>query len=259
MLSKCLNPGPEIVAADGPFAVAAAGNDSRAVSAAASRSRRLMVAPWSFDLLHRPDGMGSGGDLGERRLEIHQEILGGLQADGEPDEVPRRGERPLRSGGVRHARRQLDETLDAAERFREFEDLRACDESGGLLLRLCQERDHPAKVAHLLCSDRVAWVSGQSGIQNLLDTRMALEKAGDRMSVVAVLTHAYGQRLDPAQHEPAVQRPGDGPARLLQEEQPLRDRGIVRRSEATNDVRVSTEVLRCRVHDDVRAELEWPL
>src|SRR6266550_6366482 len=259
MLSKCLNPGPEIVAADGPFAVAAAGNDNRAASAAASSSRRLMVAPWSFDLLHRPGGTGSGGDLGERRLEIQQEILGGLQADGEPDQVPRRGERPLRSGGVRHSRRQLDQTLDAAERFGELEDPRARDERGGLLLRLGEERDHAAEVAHLLGSDRVARMSRQSGIQNLLDTRMALEKAGERMSVVAVLAHAYGQRLDPAKHEPAVQRPRDGPERLLQEEQPLRDRGIVRGSEATNDVRVSTEVLRRRVHDDVRAELEWPL
>src|SRR5207253_5681966 len=159
MLSKCLKPGPKIVAADGPFAVAAAGNDSRAVSAASSRSRRLMVAPWSFDLLHRPDGMGSGGDLGERRLEIHQEILGGLQADREPDEVPRRGEGPLRSGGVRHSRRQLDETLDTAERFCELEDLRARHERGGLLFRLGEERDHAAEVAHLLCSDRMARMS----------------------------------------------------------------------------------------------------
>jgi hypothetical protein len=42
MLSACLRPGPEMLAVDGPFAVAAAGNDSRAASAAASKSGRLM-------------------------------------------------------------------------------------------------------------------------------------------------------------------------------------------------------------------------
>src|SRR5438876_9357675 len=103
MLSKCLNPGPKIVAADGPFAVAAAGNDNRAASAAASSSRRLMVAPWSFDLLHGPGGAGAAGDRGERRLEIQHESLGGPQADRGPGAGARRGGGAAGSRGVRHS------------------------------------------------------------------------------------------------------------------------------------------------------------
>ena len=43
------------------------------------------------------------------------------------------------------------------------------------------------------------------------------------MRVLAVLAHAHGERLDPAQHEPAVERARHGAERLLQEAQALRD------------------------------------
>jgi hypothetical protein len=42
MVSACRRPGPEIVAVEGPFAAAAAANKSSAVSAAASKTGRLI-------------------------------------------------------------------------------------------------------------------------------------------------------------------------------------------------------------------------
>src|SRR5205823_1143247 len=80
-----------------------------------------------------------------------------------------------------------------------------------------------------------------------------------RARVVAVLAHPHCERLHSAQHEPAVERAGNRAERLLQEEQPLRNRRIVRRDEAADDVRVAAEVLRRRVQNDVRAEREWAL
>src|SRR5713101_7953202 len=102
-------------------------------------------------------------------------------------------------------------------------------------------------------------MSRQSRIEDLLDARMALEKARDRMGVLTVLAHPNSKRLDAAQNEPAVQRAGNRAEGLLQEQQSLRDRRIARRGEAADDVRVSTEVLGRRVDDDVGAELERSL
>ena len=71
-----------------------------------------------------------------------------------------------------------------------------------------------------------------------------------------MLAHAHGERLQPAQHEPAVERPRHRAERLLQEVEALGDRRVVRRDEAADDVGVAAEVLRRRVDDDVGAERE---
>src|SRR5262245_1947969 len=76
------------------------------------------------------------------------------------------------------------------------------------------------------------------------------------MRVLAVLAHPHRQGLEPAQHEPAVERPRNGAERLLQEEQPLRHGRVVRGEEAADQVGVAAEVLRRRVQDDVGAERE---
>jgi hypothetical protein len=96
---------------------------------------------------------------------------------------------------------------------------------------------------------------GQSGIEHLLHAGVSFEKGGDRMCAVTVLAHTHCQRLDPAEHEPAVERSGHGAEGFLQEREPFRDGWIVRRREAANDVGVAAEILRRRMDDDVRAEL----
>ena len=61
----------------------------------------------------------------------------------------------------------------------------------------------------------------QAGVEHALDRRVPVEEGRDRARVLAVLAHADGERLDPAQHEPRVERAGHGAERLLQEAQPL--------------------------------------
>src|SRR5205823_13593279 len=127
------------------------------------------------------------------------------------------------------------------------------------LLRLDREGDHPAEVMHLPRGNRVARVSRQARVEHLLDARMPFEEARDRVRVMAVLPHPDGQRLDTAQDEPAVEWTGDRAERLLQEREPLSDRRIVRGREAADDVGMAAEVLRRRVDDDVRSQLERAL
>ncbi len=102
----------------------------------------------------------------------------------------------------------------------------------------------------------MAGMRGQAWVQHLLDARVAVEELGDRPAVLGVLLHPQRQRLDSAQHEPAVERPGNGPERLLQERQALGDGRIVGGDEAADDIGVPAEVFRRRVDDDVGAELE---
>ena len=83
-----------------------------------------------------------------------------------------------------------------------------------------------------------------------------LEEVDNGPRIRAVLLHAEGERLQPAQDEPAVERAGDGAERLLEEDEALGDRRVVRRREATDEVGVAAEVLRQRVDDDVGAERE---
>ena len=104
----------------------------------------------------------------ERRFEVGDEILGGLESHGESDQVPRRGEGRVGCRRVRHPGGMLDQALDAAERLRQLEDLRPGDERDRLLLRLDEERDHPAEVAHLLGGDRVARMGRETRVENLL-------------------------------------------------------------------------------------------
>ena len=150
----------------------------------------------------------------------------------------------------------LDQALDAAEALGERPDPRAGDEVDRLLLRLDEERDHAAEVAHLARGDLVARMVGQARVEHLDHARVLLEEGDDGARVLAVLPHPDGERLQAAEHEPRVERARHGAERLLQEAEALGDRGVVRAGEAADDVGVPAEVLRRRVHDDVGAELE---
>src|SRR5207253_10663611 len=98
-----------------------------------------------------------------------------------------------------------------------LEQLRAGDERRGFLLRLDREGDHSTEVIHLPRRDLVAGMSGQAGIEHLLDTRLPFQEARDRVRGLAVLPHPDGKRLDSAQDEPAVEWTGDRAERLLEE------------------------------------------
>ena len=150
----------------------------------------------------------------------------------------------------------LDQALDTAEALGQDPHLRAGDEVDGLLLGLDEERDHAAEVAHLARCDRVSGVVREPRVEHVGHARVILEERDHGAGVLAVLTHPDGERLEATQHEPGIERAGDGAERLLQEPEPFRDRGVVRGDESADHVGVAAEVLRRRVDDDVRAELE---
>ena len=136
--------------------------------------------------------------------------------------------------GVRHARRHLDEALDAAERLGELEELRARDERLRLLRRLGEERDHAAEVAHLPRGDRMPGMRRQPRVEHVLDAGWRSSQTATAHRVLAVLPHAQRERLHAAQDEPAVERARHGAERLLQEVEALRDGRVVRRGEAAD-------------------------
>ena len=102
-------------------------------------------------------------------------------------------------------------------------------------------------------------VALEARVEDALDARMRLEEVDHRAGVLAVPTHPDGECLHPTQDEPRVERARDRAERLLEEVEALGDRRVVRRQEAADHVRVSAQVLRRRVQDDVGAELERPL
>src|SRR6266508_6376761 len=225
-------PGPVIDAADGPLASAAAGR-ARATIATSSRrfigsslrrwrrnyTARRWEVPWPV--------LRVRGRANECGLEVGDQVVGRLDPDGEADQVPRRRRWTRLRGGVGHPRRMLDQALDSAQALGEDPDVRAPDDLNRLLLRLDEERDHAAEVAHLAGGDVVARVIRQSRVERTLDGRVTRQELGHRPRVLTVLTHADGERLDPAQDEPAVEGPRNGPEGLLEKGEALRDRDVV--------------------------------
>ncbi|CAM5665895.1 hypothetical protein SSPIM334S_07589 [Streptomyces spiroverticillatus] len=97
-------------------------------------------------------------------------------------------------------------------------------------------------------------VLGQARVEDLGDLGVGGQHVGDARRVLAVPVHAYGEGLDPAQHQPGVEGTGDGTHRVLMEHQLLGDSGVVGDERTPDDVRVPAHVLGGRVHDDVRAQ-----
>jgi hypothetical protein len=87
---------------------------------------------------------------------VLDQVLGGLDADGQSHEVSRRCEGRGRGRRVRHLRRDFDQALDPAEALgQQPEPVRPTTCARGFLLGLGEEGDHPAEVAHLPGGDLV--------------------------------------------------------------------------------------------------------
>ena len=146
----------------------------------------------------------------------------------------------------------LDERLDRAERLGQREEPRARDELERGVLVVREERHHAAEVAHLAARDL-----GLVGIQHLRRRRRArAASARSACAFAAVLAHAQRERLHAPQHEVAVERRRHRAHRVLQEAQLVGELGVVHRDEPADDVGVTAEVLRRRVHRRVGAERE---
>ena len=155
-------------------------------------------------------------------------------------------ERRGRRGGVRHLRRHLDQALDASERLREWKGSCAATSQRRLLLRLREERDHAAEVAHLLRRDLVTGMRRQPRVETVLTCR-SRRATCNRHRILTVLAHAQRQRLDPAQHEPRVERPRDRRRATSAGSRGARRSSDRSGDEAEDRVGMAAEILRRRV------------
>ena len=155
-----------------------------------------------------------------------------------------------------HRRRVADERLDAAQALRQAEKLRPREEPLGRVRPPLQpHRDHPAEVSHLAASHGVPGVVGEAGVENLLDGRLLRQPDGQLGRVVAVSVHPDRERLQPAECQVAVERPGDAAGRVLVELDRV-EQVLWPDHRPADHVRVPAEVLRRRVDDDVGPELD---
>jgi hypothetical protein len=74
--------------------------------------------------------------------------------------------------------------------------------------------------------------------------------------IVLMLAHAHGERLGSAQREEAVERTGHGADRVLMKFQRVVHVLVVGGDESADDVGVPTDILRRRMHDDIRSQVE---
>ena len=88
---------------------------------------------------------------------------------------------------------------------------------------------------------------------------MGRQEPGDRQRVLAVPRHPQRQRLEPAQHQPALERPRDAAARGAPVAQQRAQRRVAGDDRAAQHVGVAGDRLGERVHRRHRAELERPL
>ena len=119
-----------------------------------------------------------------------------------------------------------------------------------------RRRSSPCRRSRASASRPTSWPGciGQARVQHP-STRPGARPASrrSRARVLAVAVHAHRERLDAAQHEVAVERRRHRADRVLHEPELRRELVVVRRDEAADDVGVTAEVLRARVHDDVGA------
>ena len=158
---------------------------------------------------------------------------------------------------MRHPAGVFDQRLHRTERLREREQLGPARNVEGRGLALGgDEAHHATEGPHLALGDGMTGVGGEPRIQHPRHRRVGLESSRDDRGGLAVTVHAHRERLDATQHEVAVERSGHRAGCVLDERELVAEVRICRRDEATDRVRVSTEIFRGGVHDDIGAERE---
>ena len=162
----------------------------------------------------------------EGLLEVLDEVLDVLDAGGQADQVG--GHLELRATDracvIRAGCSMSDSTPPRDSPSVQTGGL-AADLDRDVLASADLERDHPAEPLHLAGGHLVARVPLEAGVVHGAHGRVAEEELDDALGVVAVLLHAQRERLEATQHEPRVERAGDGTDRVLME----RDRDRRRR------------------------------
>ncbi len=157
----------------------------------------------------------------------------------------------------------LDEALDAAETFGEREEVRVFEKTPRTReVGVERERNHAAETgAHLALRQLVLRVRLQTGIVNARDFRLCFEPAGDFERVRAVALHAQGERLESAQRQKAIERPGYRADRVLQKRDAVAEFlvALADHRDAGDEIGVAVEIFRRRMNDDIEAQFERAL
>ena len=167
--------------------------------------------------------------------------------------------------GVGHDRRNLDERLDAAERLRQREQLRRLADRDGPVARrppveaavARDERHHAAAVPHLACCERGLGMrvrtfrrARDSSPSDVVPSR---EESGHREGVGGVAFQRIASVRRPRRTRKQSKGPGTAPIAFWRKRSRSCELRIAGDHDAADDVRVSGQVLRRRVEDDVGA------
>src|SRR5438045_4880118 len=102
-------------------------------------------------------------------------------------------------------------------------------------------------------------VREQPRIVKLLHLRVLFEERGHLAPRRVVLLHSDGERLRPPQHKPRVEGREYRADAVLYELKPFRVLLIIKHNHTADAVRMSVQILRRRMDDDVNAELNRSL
>src|SRR6185295_18742242 len=192
----------------------------------------------------------------ERLREIFDQVIGVLEADGDAEQALRGPGVGAFDGGA-----VLDQALDPAQAGRAGEDPelhRHLERAGAAALDL--EREHAAEARHLAGGDLVARMIGETGEVDPEDGGVPGEELGEDEGILAVRAHPGGERPHAPQHEPAVERRGAGSRGRLDPPDALPELALLAGDESpAEDVAVAAEVLRRRMEDEIRPEVERAL
>ena len=101
----------------------------------------------------------------------------------------------------------LDESFSIAEGNGNGHELEGVDElCTGRTAALDFERNHAAKVLHLLCGDVVTDMSLETGIVDFFNCRVAIQEFGDHFRIGAVLLHTDLKGLETAENKKCAER-----------------------------------------------------
>ena len=158
---------------------------------------------------------------------------------------------------MRHRRRVLGQRLGRAERDGELDYLQRVEKRKGLgFAALDVDRNERARTAVLPLVDvefRIARLE-QSEETHRAHLRVLEEKFRTALRVARGGLGANLQRLERAREQPRGVRVRHAAETVAQAAERLEQREVVRERDATDDVGVAADELRCRVEHDVRAE-----
>src|SRR3977135_2835869 len=112
---------------------------------------------------------------------------------------------------MRHEGGMINQSLDAAQAFRERKEMRVLKETPcALEIGFQNHCDHAAEAAHLGAGEVVLWMRLEPGIKDGLDVRLFLQPARDLDRVPTMPFHPQRERFQTAHHEKTIDRSRHG-------------------------------------------------